>query len=128
MPAKLRTAVMSAGAAAVTAVAVLGAATPALAKSDTRLSGPSVAHVRHAFRLTVSVGDDGGARPALARLQVADARGRYHWLGVWHRLRVTSRNDASYAFTLTENRRGAVTFRVVVSGYATTKPLKVAVR
>jgi len=128
MPAKLRTAVMSAGAAAVTAVAVLGAATPAFAKSDTQLSGPRVAHAGHAFRLTVSVGDDAGARPALARLQVADARGHYHWLGAWHRLHVTSRNDASYAFTLTENHRGAVTFRAVVSGYATTKPLKVAVR
>jgi hypothetical protein len=130
MPARLRTTLVSAGAAAVTAVAVLGAATPAFAKSDTQLSGPRVAHARHAFRLTVSVGDDGGARPAWARLQVQGARGRYHWLGTWHRLRVTNRADESYAFTLTEGHRGTATFRAVVSGgYAvTTNPVTVVVR
>ena len=129
MPARLRTALMSAGAAAVTAVAVLGAATPAFAKSDTQLSGPRVVHARHAFRLTVSAGDDGGARPAQARLQVRDAHGRYHWLGTWHRLRLTGRYHESYAFTLTESHRGTVTFRAVVSGgYAITNPVTVVVR
>jgi len=129
MPAKLRTALVSAGAAAATAVAVLGAATPAFAKSDTQLSGPRVAHARHAFRLAVSVGDDGGARPAWARLQVQGARGRYQWLGMWRRLRLTDPDDESYAFTLTENHRCTATFRAVVSGgYAITSPVTVAVR
>jgi hypothetical protein len=129
MPARLRTTLVSAGVAAVTAVAVLGAATPAFAKSDTRLSGPRVAHARHAFRLTVSVGDDGGARPAYARLQVQGAHGRYQWLGTWHRLRLTSRADESYAFTLTEGHRGTATFRAAVSGgYAISNPVTVVVR
>jgi hypothetical protein len=129
MPAKRRTALVSAGAAAVTAVAVLGTATPAFAKSDTQLSGPRVAHVRQAFRLTVSVGDDAGAHPAQARLQVLGAHGRYQWFGPWHRLRLTSHWDESCAFTLTENQRGRVTFRAVVSGgYAVTNPVTVVVR
>ncbi|MGH3245770.1 MAG: hypothetical protein ACRDOI_06090 [Trebonia sp.] len=129
MPAKLRTALVSAGAAAVTAAAVFGAATPAFAKSNTQLSGPRVAHARHAFRLAVSVGDDAGAKPALARLQVRDARGRYQWFGPWHRLRLTGAYDESYAFTLTENHKGPVTFRAVVGGgYAITNPVTVVVR
>jgi len=129
MSAKLRTALMSAGAAAVTAAMVLGAVTPAFAKSDTRLSGPRVAHARHAFRLTVSVGDDGGAKAARARLQLLGAHGRYQWLGGWQWLRRTDREHELCAFTLTENRRGTVTFRAVVSGgYAVTNPVTVAVR
>ncbi len=130
MPAKLRTALMSAGAVAVTAVAVLSAATPAFAKMSDQLSGPRAAQVRHVFRLTVSVGDDGGARPASARLQVLGAHGRYQWLGTWHRLRLTDPDDESYAFTLTESHRGTVTFRAVLSGaYAlTTNPVTVVVR
>jgi hypothetical protein len=129
MPAKLRTALVSAGAAAVTAVAVFGAAAPAFAKSDTQLSGPRVARAGHAFRLTVSVGDDGGARAAWARLLVEGARGQYHWFGPWHRLRLTDRDEESYAFTLTEGHRCTATFRVAVSGgYATTNPVTVAVR
>jgi hypothetical protein len=129
MPVKLSTALVSAGAAAVTAVAVLGAATPAFAKSDTQLSGPRVAPVRHAFRLTVSVGDDAGARPASGRLQVRGAHGRYQWLGPWHRLHRTDPDDESYAFTLTESHRGPVTFRAVVSGgYAVTNPVTVVLR
>jgi hypothetical protein len=129
MPVKLRTALVSAGAAAVTAVAVLGAATPAFAKSDTQLSGPRVAPVRHAFRLTVSVGDDAGARPALARLQVRGAHGRYQWLGTWHRLHRTGPDDELYAFTLTESHRGPVTFRAIVGGgYAATNPVTVVLR
>lgn len=129
MPAKLRTVLVAAGAAALTAVAVFGAAAPAFAKSNTQLSGPHVAHARHAFRLTVSVGDDGGARAAQARLQVQGAHGRYQWLGPWHRLRLTDRSDESYAFTLTENRSCTATFRAVVSGgYATTSPVTVVVR
>jgi len=129
MSAKLRTALMSAGAAALTAVAVLGAATPAFAKSDTQLSGPRVAHTRQAFRLTVWVGDDGGVRPARARLRVKGAHGRYQWFGTWHRLHQTDRYDESYTFKVTENHSATDTFRVVVSGgYAITNPVTVAVR
>jgi hypothetical protein len=129
MPAKLKIALVSAGAAAVTAVAVLGPASPAFAKSDTQLSGPHVAQVRHAFRLTVAVGSDGGARPAQARLQVLGANRHYQWLGEWHRLRPTSHWTESYAFTLAENHRGAVTFRAIVSsGYSSSNPVTVVVR
>jgi hypothetical protein len=129
MLAKLRTALVCAGVAAATAVAVSGAATPAFAKSNTELTGPSVANARHAFSLTVAVGDDGGARPARARLQVLGAHGRYQWSGTWHRLRLTDFWDESYTFTLTENHRCTVTFRAVVStGYAITNPVTVVVR
>ena len=129
MPARLSAALALAGVAAVTAVTVLGTVAPAFAKSDTQLSGPRVAHARHAFRLTVSIGDDAGVRPAMARLQMKEAHGRYQWLGPWHRLHRTDQFDASYAFTLTENHRGTVTFRAVVSsGYATTGPVTVTVR
>ncbi len=129
MAAKLRTALASAGIATVTAAAVFGAATPAFAKSDTQLSGPHVAHTRQAFRLTVSVGDDAGARAALARLQVKGARGRYQWFGTWHRLHLTDPDDESYTFRVTEYRPITATFRVVVSGgYAITNSLTVVVR
>ena len=129
MPAKLRTVLMAAGAAAVTTAAVLGAATPAFAKSSTQLSGPRVAQARHTFGLTVWVGDDGGAEPASARLQQLGADGRYHWLGPWHRLHLTDFNDESYTFTLTENHRGTLKFRAVVSGgYAITNSVHVVVR
>jgi hypothetical protein len=129
MSTKLTTALASAGAAVVTALAVFATATPAFAKSGTELTGPRVAHVRKAFHLTVSVGDDGGAKPARARLQVRGAGGRYHWFGPWHRLRLTDPDDESYVFTLTENHRGGATFRAVVSsGYAITNPVAVAVR
>lgn len=129
MPAKLRTALMPAGAVVIAAVAVLGAATPALAKSDTRLSGPRVAHARHAFRLTVSVDDDAGARTVSARLQVRGAHGRYQWFGPSHRLRLTSHWNESYAFTVTENHPATFTFRAVVSGgYAVTSPVTVVIR
>jgi hypothetical protein len=129
MPARLRIAVASAGAVTLTAVAVLGAASPAFAKSDTRLSGPPVAPARHAFRLTVSVGDDAGARPARTRLQLLGPRGRYQWLGPSQPLRPTGREHESYTFTLTESRRGTFTFRAVVgSGYAVSNPVTVVVR
>ena len=129
MPAKLRTALMAAGAAAVTTAAVLGAATPAVAKSSTQLSGPRVAHARHAFRLTVQVGDDGGAAPASARLQLLGADGRYHWLGPWHRLHRSDFNDESGTFTVTGDHRGTLKFRAVLSGgYAVTNPVHVTVR
>lgn len=74
---KFRTALMSAG-----------AVTPAFAKVGADFSGPRAAQAGHAFRLTVSVGDDAGAQPAWARLQVLGAHGRYQWVGTWHRLRV----------------------------------------
>jgi hypothetical protein len=129
MPGKLRMALVPAGAAVVTAVAVLGAATPAFAKSDTQFAGPRVAHARHAFGLTVSVGDDAGVRPARARLQVRGAYGRYQWFGTWHRLHPTDRYDESYTFRVTENHPATDTFRAVVSGgYAITNPVTVVVR
>ena len=129
MPSKLKTALISAGVAVVTALAVFGAATPAFAKSDTQLSGPRVAHIRLAFRLTVSVGDDGGARSASVRLQLRGAHGRYQWFGPWERLRGANHWDESYGFTLTENHQSTCTFRAVVSGgYAVTNPVTVVVR
>ena len=129
MATKLRTAVLSAGVAAVTAAAVCGAAGPAFAKSGTQLTGPRVAQARHAFRLTVSVGDDAGAKPATARLQVLGAHGRYQWLGPWHQLRRTNPWSESYVFTLTEGHRGTVTFRAVLNGgYATTNAVRVVIR
>jgi hypothetical protein len=128
MPAKLRTALISAAAAVVTAVALFGVAAPAFAKSDTQLSGLRVAHARHGFHLTVSVGDDAGARPASARLQLLGAHGRYQWFGAWYRLRLKNRDAESYAFTVTENRPCTVTFRAVVRGYAATNPVTVTVR
>lgn len=129
MAAKLRIALLSAGTAALTAAAALGAAAPAFAKSSTELSGPRAVQAGHAFRLTVWVGDDAGAEPASARLQQLGADGRYHWLGPWHRLRLTDANDESGTFTLTEGHRGTLKFRAVISrGYAITNPVHVAVR
>jgi hypothetical protein len=116
MPNKLRTALISAGAVTVTAATVFSAATPAFAKVSDDFSGPSTAQAGYAFRLTVSVGDDAGAQPAWARLQVLDAHGRYHWVGTWHRLRVQGQNSESYSFTPTEEQRGTVTFRTVLKG------------
>ncbi len=113
---KFRTALMSAGAVAITAGTVFSAATPAFAKVGAEFSGPRAALAGHAFRLTVSVGDDAGAEPAWARLQVLGAHGRYQWVGTWHRLRVKDQNDESYSFTPTEKRRGTVTFRAVLRG------------
>jgi len=116
MPNKFRTALMSAGAVTVTAVTVLSAATPAFAKMSDDFSGPRAARAGHAFRLAVSVGDDAGAQPAWARLQVLGAHGRYQWAGTWHRLRVQDQNDESYSFTPAEKHRGTVTFRAVLRG------------
>jgi hypothetical protein len=114
---------------AATTVAVLGiTAGTAFAKSDSLLSGPRVAHAGHPFRLTVVVGDDGGARPALARLQIRDARGHFHWYGTWHWLHRTDYSDESFAFTLTERHRGPETFRAVITRYATTNAVTVVVR
>jgi hypothetical protein len=43
-------------------------------------------------------------------------------------MRLTDRDDESYAFTLTENHPGTATFRAVVSGgYAVTNPVTVFV-
>jgi hypothetical protein len=130
MTIKFRTALMSAGAVTVAAVTVFSAATPAFAKVDADFSGPRTAHVGHAFRLTVSVGDDAGAQPARTRLKVLDAHGRYQWVGPWHRLRVQDPNDESYSFTPAEKHRGAVTFRAVLKGTYnfSTNPVKVAIR
>ncbi len=126
---KLRIMPVAAGAVVIAAVTVLGAATPAFAKSDTQLSGPRVAHAGHAFRLTVSVGDDGGARAVSARLQLRGAHGRYQWFGASHRLRLRDRWNESYAFTVTGNHPATLTFRAVVSGgYAVTSPVTVVIR
>src|ERR1700677_4265621 len=129
MRAKLRTAVMSAGAGAAAAALVMGAATPAFAKSDTWLSGPRVAQARHPFRLTVSVGDDGGAQKAFARLQVRGANGRFQWYGGWLKLHLTDEWSEDCVFTVTDWHRGTETFRAILSGYyAPTNPVTVAVR
>ncbi len=116
MPDKFRAALMSAGAVAVAAGTVFSAATPAFAKVGAEFSGPRAAQAGHAFRLTVSVGDDAGAQPAWARLQVLGSHGRYQWIGTWHRLRVKDQNDESYSFTPAEEHRGTVTFRAVLRG------------
>jgi hypothetical protein len=133
MPTRLRTALLSAGAVAVAAVTVFGAATPAFAKIITQLSGPRVAHAGHAFRLTATLGIDGDSsvQPALVRLQERGARGRYTWYGPWHRMRSADLLDASYTFTLTERHRETVTFRAVLGGQyssVTSPPVTIAVR
>jgi hypothetical protein len=101
---------------------------PAFAKSDSTLSGPRTVATGHAFRLTVAVGDDGGAKPASARLQVRDGHGHFHWFGGWRRLHRTDHFDESLSFPLTERHRGAQTFRAVITGYATTNAITVTVR
>jgi hypothetical protein len=129
MSAKLVTTLLSVGAGAVTAAALLGAATPAFAKSDTMLSGPRTAQVRHAFQLTVWVGDDGGAQSASARLQARGANGRFQWVGTWHKLRLSDWDDEWATFVVTEGHRGVDTFRAIVtSGYAITNTVTVTVR
>ena len=130
MRAGLTKAMVTMVAGAATAVTVLGvAAGPAFAKSDSTLSGPRAAQVRHAFRLTVSVGDDGGPRPAEARLQVRDAHGHFRWLGGWQRLHRAGITDETCTFTLSEPHRGAETFRAVITvGYLTTNTVTVVVR
>lgn len=127
---KLRTTLVSAGAGAAIAAAVFGAATPAFAKSDTMLTGPRTVQAGHQFRLTVSVGDDAGARQAAARLQVLDAHGKYHWYGPWQRLRIDRANpyQEQGAFTIRAGRRGTEVFRAVVTGYLTTGPVVIRVR
>lgn len=115
---------------AAAAVTLLGiTASPAFAKSDSLLTGPRAVHAGQPFRLTVSVGDDGGARPARTRLQVRDARGHFQWVGAWHPLHRSSYLDESWTFTVAGQHRGAETFRAVVtSGYATTNKVTVAFR
>lgn len=118
----------TAGAAAM--AALLGVAvTPAFAKADSTMSGPRTARAGHAFGLTVTVGDDGGAQPAKARLQVRGAHSRFQWVGGWHALHRTSYLDESWTFRITERHRGAETFRAVISGYyAPTNTVTVSVR
>lgn len=127
---KLRTTLLSAGAGLATVAAVLGAATPAFAKSDTTLTGPRTVLAGHQFRLTVSVGDDAGARQAAARLQILGAHGRYSWYGPWQRLRIDRADPYQEAgmFTLRAGRHGTAVFRVVVTGYMTSSPLTIRVR
>jgi hypothetical protein len=129
MRANLRSALVAAGTLALAATAVLGAATPAFAKSDTQLTGPRAAQPGRAFRLTVTVGDDAGAHTAWTRLEQLGPHGRYQWRGTWHRLHLMDRDFEWYVFTPIESRRGTATFRAVVSnGYAVTNPVKVVVR
>jgi|HubBroStandDraft_5_1064220.scaffolds.fasta_scaffold136130_1 hypothetical protein len=131
MPVGLKTALAAAGVSAITAVAILGGATPAFAKSSETLNGPSVARAGHPFQLSVWVGDDGGAKPASSRLRVRGPHGGYQWLGTWHKLHglgMGDRNDETYTFTVTENHRGTYTFLAVITGYLSTSPITVVVR
>lgn len=125
----LRKAALAGTAGAAAAVTLLGiAATPAFAKSDSTLAGPRIVQAGHPFRLSVGVGDDGGARPARARLQIRDGHGHFHWLGGWHQLRRTSYLDESWTFPLTNRHRGPKTYRAVITGYATTNAVTVTIR
>jgi hypothetical protein len=115
--------------AGITVAGLVAAASPAYAKSDSTLTGPGWVHARHAFHLTVQVGDDGGARAASARLQVRYGRGQFHWDGGWHRLRLTDMDDESYVFTVAGRHPGPETFRAAISsGYAPTNTVTVVVR
>jgi hypothetical protein len=129
MRTKLRTAGISVAVGAAAAAVTLGVATPAFAKSDTWLSGPRVAQARHAFRLTVSVGDDGGAQKAFARLQVRGAHGQFQWYGGWEKLHLTNQWSEDCTFTVTDSHRGTETFRAILTGYyAPTNFVTVVVR
>jgi hypothetical protein len=128
MPVRLKTAVVFAGAGALTAAMVLAGATPAFAKSNTTLTESRAGHARNAFRLTVLVGDDGGARRASARLQVRDRHGRFQWYGTWHSLHRTDWSDESCTFTVTGRHNGAETFRAIVTNYAITNNVTVVAR
>lgn len=121
---------MTAAAAVTVATGIAAGAGPAYAKSDTMLSGPRVVLPGHAFHLVVWVGDDAGARPASARLQLRDGRGRYHWVGPWQRLRLAGQPDQeAYTFTMVMRHHGRDTFRTVVSnGYAASNAVTVTVR
>jgi hypothetical protein len=131
MPTRLRSALapVAAGVAAAAVVCAFTAGTPAFAKSTTTLSGPGTARVGHAFQLTASVGDDGGASPAWARLQVLGAHGRYSWYGSWQRLRLTSADFESCTFVVTEWHRGPETFHAVINHeYAPSNTVTVVAR
>jgi hypothetical protein len=129
MRAKLRTAAVSVGAGAAVAALLMGAATPAFAKSDTSLSGPPVAQVRHPFRLTVSVGDDAGAEPVSARLQLLGAHGHFQWYGGWRKLHLANEWSEGYTFTVTDWHRGSETFRAIFTrNYVPTNSATVVVR
>jgi hypothetical protein len=128
MRAKLRAAVMSAGAGAAVTALVIGAATPAFAKSDTSLSGPRVAQARHPFQLTVSVGDDAGIQLGAARLQLLGAHGHFQWYGGWHKLRWASQWSEEGTFAVTDWHRGTETFRAIVAHYVPTNSVTVIVR
>lgn len=124
-----RKAALAAAAGTAAAATLLGiAASPAFAKSDSLLTGPRTAQAGHPFRLTVAVGDDGGAQPARARLQVRDAHGHFQWFGAWHQLHRTSYLDESWTFTVAERHCGPETFRAVITRYATTNTVTVTVR
>jgi len=127
---KLRTTILVGGAGLTTAAAVLGAATPAFAKSDTGLTGPRAAQAGHPFRLVVSVGDDGGARQASARLQILGPDRKFHWYGSWQRLRIdrADHDQESGTFTIRPAHRGTEVFRAVVTGYLTTNTVTIPVR
>jgi hypothetical protein len=133
MPAKLKTTLATAGVGAIAAAAILGGATPAFAKSSETINGPRVVRAGQAFRLTVQVGDDGGARPASARLQVRGPRGGYRWSGIAQKLRLTGAQPPDWeqcSFTVAENHPGTYTFRAVFTGnqYLPAGPITVTVR
>jgi hypothetical protein len=129
MRAKLRTAGISVAVGAAAAAVTLGVAAPAFAKSDTWLSGPRVAQARHPFRLTVSVGDDAGAEPVSARLQLLGAHGHFQWYGGWRKLHLTNEWSEGYTFTVTDWHRGSETFRAIFTrNYVPTNSATVVVR
>jgi hypothetical protein len=115
-------------AAVVCVAGTVGLAGTAFAKSDTELYGPRHVQLRQGFGLTVRVGDDAGAEPASARLQLRDKHGHWHWQGPWQRLHRTDYTDEYTTFRLTGRHPGAETFRAIVTGYETTNTLAVVVR
>ena len=127
----LKKSLAAAGISAIAAAGILGGATAAYAKSSETLSGPHVTRAGHPFRLTVLVGDDGGARPASSRLQVLGPHG-YRWLGTWHKLHLTGgmrpADFEQWTFTVKENHPGEYRFQAVITGYLTTSPITVVVR
>jgi hypothetical protein len=128
----LKKSLAAAGVSAIAAAGILGGATSAYAKSSETLSGPHVTRAGHPFRLTVLVGDDGGARPASSCLQVLGPRGGYRWLGTWHKLHMTGGMQPpdfeQWTFTVKENHPGEYRFRAVITGYLPTTPITVVVR
>ena len=123
-----RNALLIAAAGVLAATTAGVAAGPAFAKSGSTLSGPRSVHTGRPIRLTVSVGDDGGVRPASTRLEISDRFGHFHWSSNWQRLHRINHWTESYTFTLTKPTPGPRTFRAAITGYARTNTITVVVR